>query len=68
MLADNDPLKGYIDRLVQEGNTEKITTLKNFYLLGWEAYGIDIEKSKQQMIEQGYGSEESINSMFSTVS
>lgn len=66
MLADNDPMKGWYDRVLQEGNTEKITLLKNFLTFCCGEVHKTREEYRRHCIENGYGSEQSMLALLPT--
>lgn len=61
-LQDNDPMKGYYDRIVEEGG-EKEILCRNFIRMFCAAYNIDIGEQKRYFVENGYGSSESMEKL-----
>lgn len=62
-LSPLDPLLGYFDRVISEGDATKITMLRNIYPMIMAEFGepFDVKKHKERCIEVGYGSRETVD-------
>ena len=59
MLADNDPMKGYYDRVAQVDD-EKQQMLRNLLLFLCGSLEQDKQRYRQHCVELGYGTEETM--------
>lgn len=66
MLDPLDPLRGYFDRVLEEGDKDKINMLRNIYPVVMAEFGepFDVKKHKERCIEAGYGSREAVNTLW----
>lgn len=58
-----DPLTGWFDRMVAEGDEQKLRMLRNIYPVVMGEFGetFDPEKHKERCIAHGYGSRETMD-------
>lgn len=66
MLDPKDPMKGWFDRLMAEGDTEKLNVLRGLYPTIMSEFGEpwDAEKFKARCVSVGYGSRESLDALY----
>lgn len=56
-----DPMQGYFDRMLAQGEQEHLTMLRNIPHIA----GVDIASYKEHCVSCGYGSRETMNTIFS---
>lgn len=59
-----DPMVGFYDRLLAEGDQKKITMLRNMHFM-FQGYGEEArQKIREHAIENGFGTEETMLKLF----
>lgn len=65
MLANNDPLKGYYDKIVVD--PEKVKIIRGMHIMFgfcFDGNNFGVDKLKRRWVEEGYCTEETANKIF----